>query len=256
MFSQKKVGAARQMTPAMIAGIASTSTIFMAFCRKFRSTRLSCKSLAPIRTSINIKTQRNNKWSSTNNLVEASFQRPPTTSTGSATTTATHTQMNAATNELKRPRFIGTPCPSMHIITNLFQQSDRTSADGLLHRCDHGRLSNTIVKLTGVKLTGKIGHPPSAGRHPGDRTGLNAGPAKLSYPNAIPAVFLSLPKTAKQWSERRDLNSRPPVPQTGALTGLRYAPPCLALATNAPGRKNRGGVACLPIRTRARSAPR
>ena len=26
------------------------------------------------------------------------------------------------------------------------------------------------------------------------------------------------------WSERRDLNSRPPVPQTGALTGLRYAP--------------------------------
>jgi hypothetical protein len=28
-----------------------------------------------------------------------------------------------------------------------------------------------------------------------------------------------------QWSERRDLNSGPPVPQTGALTGLRYAPP-------------------------------
>ena len=28
----------------------------------------------------------------------------------------------------------------------------------------------------------------------------------------------------KNWSERRDLNSRPPVPQTGALTGLRYAP--------------------------------
>src|ERR1700722_2009223 len=27
------------------------------------------------------------------------------------------------------------------------------------------------------------------------------------------------------WSERRDLNSAPPVPQTGALTGLRYAPP-------------------------------
>jgi hypothetical protein len=27
------------------------------------------------------------------------------------------------------------------------------------------------------------------------------------------------------WSERRDLNPRPPVPQTGALTGLRYAPP-------------------------------
>src|SRR3954469_20130835 len=27
------------------------------------------------------------------------------------------------------------------------------------------------------------------------------------------------------WSERRDSNSGPPVPQTGALTGLRYAPP-------------------------------
>jgi hypothetical protein len=26
------------------------------------------------------------------------------------------------------------------------------------------------------------------------------------------------------WSERRDLNPGPPVPQTGALTGLRYAP--------------------------------
>ena len=27
-----------------------------------------------------------------------------------------------------------------------------------------------------------------------------------------------------KWSERGDLNSRPPVPQTGALTELRYAP--------------------------------
>lgn len=26
------------------------------------------------------------------------------------------------------------------------------------------------------------------------------------------------------WSGRRDLNSRPPVPKTGALTKLRYAP--------------------------------
>jgi hypothetical protein len=33
-----------------------------------------------------------------------------------------------------------------------------------------------------------------------------------------------LEKAAEKWSERRDLNSRPPVPQTGALTGLRYAP--------------------------------
>src|SRR3954463_16135460 len=31
-------------------------------------------------------------------------------------------------------------------------------------------------------------------------------------------------KPYEMWSERRDLNSRPPVPQTGALTGLRYAP--------------------------------
>ena len=30
--------------------------------------------------------------------------------------------------------------------------------------------------------------------------------------------------TLKKWSERGDLNSRPPVPQTGALTELRYAP--------------------------------
>ena len=31
-------------------------------------------------------------------------------------------------------------------------------------------------------------------------------------------------QTLKEWSEREDLNLRPPVPQTGALTGLRYAP--------------------------------
>src|SRR5262245_22172980 len=31
-------------------------------------------------------------------------------------------------------------------------------------------------------------------------------------------------KSWKYWSERGDLNSRPPVPQTGALTRLRYAP--------------------------------
>ena len=32
------------------------------------------------------------------------------------------------------------------------------------------------------------------------------------------------PNSLKGWSERGDLNSRPPVPQTGALTELRYAP--------------------------------
>ncbi len=31
-------------------------------------------------------------------------------------------------------------------------------------------------------------------------------------------------KPAKYWSERRDLNPRPLVPQTSALTGLRHAP--------------------------------
>ena len=34
------------------------------------------------------------------------------------------------------------------------------------------------------------------------------------------------------WSGGGDLNSRPPVPQTGALTELRYAPkPCAGLAS-------------------------
>src|ERR1700689_1317104 len=36
-----------------------------------------------------------------------------------------------------------------------------------------------------------------------------------------------------EWSERRDLNSGPPVPQTGALTGLRYAPKAGARARRA-----------------------
>ena len=34
----------------------------------------------------------------------------------------------------------------------------------------------------------------------------------------------SVTRVPGKWSERRDLNSRPPVPQTGALTGLRHAP--------------------------------
>src|SRR5215467_12171289 len=43
-----------------------------------------------------------------------------------------------------------------------------------------------------------------------------------------PASFMGRWLSTKSlilWSERRDLNSGPPVPQTGALTGLRYAPP-------------------------------
>ena len=38
------------------------------------------------------------------------------------------------------------------------------------------------------------------------------------------AGALSLISAGQEWSERRDSNSGPPVPQTGALTGLRYAP--------------------------------
>ena len=41
------------------------------------------------------------------------------------------------------------------------------------------------------------------------------------------------------WSERRDLNPGPPVPQTGALTGLRYAPP--RKITSTPARFNAQG---------------
>ena len=43
---------------------------------------------------------------------------------------------------------------------------------------------------------------------------------------AILVLLLSHPAASpwESWSERRDLNSRPPVPQTGALTELRYAP--------------------------------
>jgi hypothetical protein len=46
--------------------------------------------------------------------------------------------------------------------------------------------------------------------------------------NWVPILVLLLsPVPASHWqtwSERGDLNSRPPVPQTGALTELRYAP--------------------------------
>ena len=51
------------------------------------------------------------------------------------------------------------------------------------------------------------------------------------------------------WSERRDSNSGPPVPQTGALTGLRYAPP-VAPRLRWP-RRPRKGVG-LPPQWRAR----
>src|SRR5215471_2222399 len=50
----------------------------------------------------------------------------------------------------------------------------------------------------------------------------------------------------ESWSERRDLNSGPPVPQTGALTGLRYAPPVTRTSTmtrqGAQGRRNQAAT--------------
>ncbi len=41
---------------------------------------------------------------------------------------------------------------------------------------------------------------------------------------SAPRKCKSMTNSDRKWSERRDLNSGPPVPQTGALTGLRYAP--------------------------------
>jgi hypothetical protein len=64
----------------------------------------------------------------------------------------------------------------------------------------------------------------------------------------------------EKWSERGDLNSRPPVPQTGALTGLRYAPTfrywatCIywfALWRQAKAAK-RSGILCLRFCLRSR----
>ena len=58
-------------------------------------------------------------------------------------------------------------------------------------------------------------------------------------------------KSLISWSERRDLNSGPPVPQTGALTGLRHAPPpyqrtstlmSRGLQGPAPAKEARGSV--------------
>jgi hypothetical protein len=49
-----------------------------------------------------------------------------------------------------------------------------------------------------------------------------AGGSEMSLPVAIGLQFPIC--CHKNWSERGDLNSRPPVPQTGALTELRYAP--------------------------------
>src|SRR5690349_24650760 len=49
--------------------------------------------------------------------------------------------------------------------------------------------------------------------------------------------------SATCWSERRDLNPGPPVPQTGALTGLRYAPPFRSRANLYAGEPSRARAA-------------
>jgi hypothetical protein len=54
--------------------------------------------------------------------------------------------------------------------------------------------------------------------------GPNLDPNELPQTNSFAHVENHSSFSGVFWSERRDLNSRPPVPQTGALTGLRYAP--------------------------------
>jgi hypothetical protein len=50
-------------------------------------------------------------------------------------------------------------------------------------------------------------------------------PMEPYYSSSTEIAELALSFWAEaKWSERGDLNSRPPVPQTGALTELRYAP--------------------------------
>jgi hypothetical protein len=65
-------------------------------------------------------------------------------------------------------------------------------------------------------------------------TGCTASPLLLNrsspppmepyYSSSTDIVKLASSFWGEKWSERGDLNSRPPVPQTGALTELRYAP--------------------------------
>jgi hypothetical protein len=47
---------------------------------------------------------------------------------------------------------------------------------------------------------------------------------RIRRKESLASMLKSLIIQYVRWSERRDLNSGPPVPQTGALTGLRYAP--------------------------------
>src|SRR5262245_51773290 len=77
----------------------------------------------------------------------------------------------------------------------------------------------------------------------GEIRGLSAPLGDFCFPFVPILVIAPETATCKKslfmglfWSERRDLNSGPPVPQTGALTGLRYAPPSGARSMPAPGR--------------------
>jgi hypothetical protein len=78
--------------------------------------------------------------------------------------------------------------------------------------------------LCGLKVASTAMHDPLANerrieawRHGGD---LNDWLRKYQLRKSLKTIQVQW----LGWSERRDLNSGPPVPQTGALTGLRYAP--------------------------------
>ena len=53
---------------------------------------------------------------------------------------------------------------------------------------------------------------------PAEQAGLRVGPVGVVHAWSVDH------RSPLGWSGRRDLNSRPPVPQTGALTRLRHAP--------------------------------
>ncbi len=63
---------------------------------------------------------------------------------------------------------------------------------------------------------------------------------RISGQRAGAARAKSADLTGVFWSERRDLNPRPPVPQTGALTGLRYAPNPWSIINMVACHRNKG----------------
>src|SRR3954454_185684 len=100
-------------------------------------------------------------------------------------------------------------------------------------RCVHDS-ANAVLRLLGQHWTESVArrHLISAwgdGRSGGRRMSRSERPPDLAQGARILAAGGAAPLSAGEqrsgWSERRDLNSGPPVPQTGALTGLRYAPP-------------------------------